>query len=330
MALVVDPTNSNNIYAGFYDVGCLRSIDAGNTWQRMGPPLPYRECTALTVDPGAPSTIYAGSGGYDNYGNRVNQFVESTDSGETWVPIGNLTNISWITAIVIDTTSPVQSRTLFVSLYGSGIWKSTDGGSTWSAVNSGLNPANLYATSLVISPANKDILVAAFDSHRIGPTGGIYVTSDGGASWSLASASLCNVYTLAIDFKHPQIVFAAGDDGAPCIGGVFRSADGGATWAKTLFDDWARVVAVDPSNPLNVYAGTAQWQYFDTAHGHGFFLSTDGGFTWQPANAGLSNLGVLNIAIGPSTLYLASEGDGLFKAERWLRRFLPISLSGQP
>jgi photosystem II stability/assembly factor-like uncharacterized protein len=313
--LAVDPTNANKVYAGFWDIGFEKSTNGGSTWKRTGASLSVGDnFTALAVDPGNTSVIYAGTGG-DNQGG-VSQLVKSADAGETWTALGNLPTSYQINAVAIDTTTPLSSRTLYVALYGGGVYKSTNGGTSFSAVNSGLSTGNRYTSSLVISSTNHLILYAGFDMENTGNAGGVYKTTTGGTSWSRSSGSPYSIKGLAIDTLNPQNVFAAVRDTGSSDGGLYRSQDGGATWSQRFWDLYMKSVAVDPTNSSKVYAGSSEDPYYDQASGSGFYQSTDGGTTWQSANTGLNNLGVLNIVVAPSAptvLYLGSTGSGLFK-----------------
>jgi hypothetical protein len=91
---------------------------------------------------------------------------------------------------------------------------------------------------------------------------------------------------------------------------VFKSTDEGANWSLVLATTFVRALAIDPSIPVTLFAGTAV---------EGVFKSTDGGANWSAANAGLSNRDVRALAIDPSTtpatLYAGTFGGGVFEYE---------------
>jgi photosystem II stability/assembly factor-like uncharacterized protein len=128
----------------------------------------------------------------------------------------------------------------------------------------------------------------------------------GGANWS--PTGLLDVYAncLAVDPTDGNVVFAALRGGGVSRGGVFKSTDGGESWSPTAITDITSVVAIDPTNPNTVYAGTTE-----------IFKSTDGGNTWSAVNQGLTKPGaVLSIVVdprNPNTVY-AGTGGGCFKS----------------
>ena len=130
--------------------GVFRSTDGGVTWKATG--LTSR-VDALAIDPLTPSTLYAGT-------SYVGSIFKSTDRGDTWKPTVN-EELPGAPALVID---PVTPSTLYVGT-GSGVFKSTDAGASWNALNTGL--ANLSVTALVIDPIAPSTLYA-------GTTGGVY------------------------------------------------------------------------------------------------------------------------------------------------------------
>jgi hypothetical protein len=126
-ALAVDPIMPRTLYAGTASLsGVFRSTDAGTTWSAANAGLPNEASIfSLAIDPSTPSTLYTGgSGGI---------LFKSTDAG--------LPNLAGISALVID---PITPRTLYAGTQG-GVFKSTDAGSTWNALNTGLTTPNVLA-----------------------------------------------------------------------------------------------------------------------------------------------------------------------------------------
>ena len=103
------------------------------------------------------------------------------------------------------------------------MFKSTDGGGTWGAVNTGLT-ASVYVAALAIDPVTPSTLYAGTDG------GGVFKSTDGGGTWSAVNTGLPDdavVYALAIDPTTPSTLYA----GDVRTGGVFKSTDGGGTWS---------------------------------------------------------------------------------------------------
>jgi uncharacterized protein (TIGR03437 family) len=213
-------------------------------------------------------------------------------------------------ALAIDPSSPA---TLYAAEYGGGVFKSINGGASWSASSSGLT--NLGVLALVIDPSNPATLYAGTVN------GGLFKSSNGGASWSASNPGLpYDVRALAIDPWNPATLYA-GIDAIPNGGGVFKSSNGGVSWSASntgLFSVSSLPVfalAIDPSNPATLYAGK-----YD---GYGVFKSNNGGASWSASNNGLAdpssrNSYVLALAIdrsNPITLYAGTAfGYGVFKS----------------
>ena len=169
----------------------------------------------------------------------------------------------WVSAIAIDPQTPT---TLYAGT-GVGIFKSSNGGANWTAINSGL-PTNVSVNTLAIDPQTPATLYA-------GTFTGVFKSTNGGGSWSPANTGLSNtyVYTLAIDPQAPATLYA-GTWG----GGVFKSSDGSGSWSAVntgLTNTMVYTLAIDPQNLSNIYAGTAGGGVFASSETHScsYFIS---------------------------------------------------------
>jgi len=201
-------------------------------------------------------------------------------------------------ALAID---PVTPSTIYAGGRG-GVYKSTNGGASWSQMSSGLTSTDIMA--LAIDPVTPSTIYA-------GGRGGVYKSTNGGANWSQMTST--HVYALAIDPVTPSTVYAGNSNV-----GVYKSTDGGTSWSQMssgLTDTDIRALAIDPVTPSTIYAGTLNG---------GVFKSTNGGASWSaimPAgtctlNSGLINPHVNALAIDPvtpSTIYAGSSG-GVYKS----------------
>jgi photosystem II stability/assembly factor-like uncharacterized protein len=202
---------------------------------------------------------------------------KTENSGQTWTPVFNKEPVASIGAIAID---PTDQNSVWVGtgesnprndvIAGDGIYHSTDGGKTWR--NMGLRQTRHIAT-IAIDPANPmHVVVAALGSnysdsvHR-----GIYVTFDGGRTWSktLYLAPDSGASDLAMDPKDPRVLYTGMwefrrqpwtfSSGGP-HGGLYKSTDGGRTWTQLQGSGLpsgltGRIgLAIAPSNPDRVYA----------------------------------------------------------------------------
>ena len=185
-----------------------------------------------------------------------------------------------------------------------GVFKSTNGGRTWSAMNSGL-PNGAFA--LVIDPLTPSTLYAAIGS--LSGDRGIYKSIDGGATWNLRSNGIVGIelHRFAIDPVTPTTLYVGM---GCCLGGskIFKTTDGGDNWAPVGNTTPAVVtaLAVDPLNHTTLYAS-------DAATPGAVFKSTDAGATWQILG---SITLVRSFAISPHTagVVYASTDQGIFKS----------------
>ena len=145
-------------------------------------------------------------------------------------------------AIALDPSNP---RTIYAGSTN-GAYKSTDGGRTWAAINTGLT--TLWVESLAIDPTSRQTLYAGSGG---GAGGGVYKSVDGGATWSGTSLRAGWVYSLAVNPTDTQNIFAGVNHKGHR--GVMVSSDGGGTWALEndgMGSEQVNVLAVDPSGTL--------------------------------------------------------------------------------
>jgi murein DD-endopeptidase MepM/ murein hydrolase activator NlpD/photosystem II stability/assembly factor-like uncharacterized protein len=212
----------------------------------------------------------------------------------TWTSIGP--EGGFISALAIDPASPT---TLYAGTRGGGVFKSTDGGTSWSAINSGLADTDVLA--LAIDPVTPTTLYAGTN------VGGVFKSTNAGASWAAMNLSLActSVSAIAIDRAASSTVYVGG------AGGACRSTDGGGSWSAVnlgLTNTVVLALAIDHTTPTTLYAGT---------NGGGVFKSTNGGNSWAVSNTGLpNNTGVAALVIDPitpTTIY-AGTNSGAFKS----------------
>lgn len=178
-----------------------------------------------------------------------------------------------------------------------GVWRSTDGGNTWTVHTQGL-PANFRLSALAIDPATPSTLYAA-TRHD-----GVHVSADSGRSWSATGAEVSNesVTSLAIDPREPSTVYAG-----TSTAGVFKSIDGGTTWSAPASSTARRVrahaLAIDAGNPAVVWVGAV----------NGMLRSADGGRTWADAMPALEYAAVRAVApdSARSLVFAGTTRDGV-------------------
>ncbi len=196
-------------------------------------------------------------------------------------------------AYVTGTTNSVDFPLVAAALgpLGGGVSKSTDGGVTWQLANSGLG--SIPINTIVVDPKVPGTLYAGSSQRNsAGTIGGVFKSTDGGASWTRSVSGLTNlsVQALAIDPITTTNLYAG-----TLGGGVFKSTDGGATWNAMnsgLSNTVISALAVDPKVPTTIYAGSSQ-------SSTPISKSTNGGSTWVGSSAGLSFSTVNALVIDP-------------------------------
>ncbi len=232
-----------------------RSTDAGATWTSSETGLP------LPQDLGPP-----GAQNYAYMGGVVPLVFDPSNTQNLYIG----TFLNW-SPEVAGATPPTIAN---------GVFKSSDGGSTWVHASNGLpryagaGSTNWSVLALAVNPANPQILYAGL-TNLFGPTlsGDVYKTTNGGASWTQASAGIAgqDVRALFIDPNDPSgdtIYAGTGGDGAN-PGGVYRSTNGGASWNSIslgLPADAATALAMPrraAGAPPRILAGTSAgvWDY---------------------------------------------------------------------
>ncbi|MGA2267554.1 MAG: glycoside hydrolase [Bryobacteraceae bacterium] len=286
------PSQPNVFYIGVCNGGVWKSTDAGRTWQPIFDDQPTGSIGAIAVAPSDPNIVYVGSGeGLQRPDLSTGDGIyKSTDAGKTWTHLG-LRDGQQIPQIAVDPRNPSR---LFVAVLGHpygpneerGIYRSTDGGQTFDKVL--YKDENTGGSDVAIDPANPNTVYAALWESRQGPwenaawdgkNGGIFKSTDGGATWRQLTQGLGDGVTqanLAIAPSDPKRIYASLASGRGT--GIYRSDDAGESWTRITTDPRpaARigggdlpVPAVDPKNADIVYsASVVTWK------------SIDGGKTW--------------------------------------------------
>jgi photosystem II stability/assembly factor-like uncharacterized protein len=326
VAMAIDPQTPNTLYAagqgadsaGRSIVAVFKSTDGGANWKEASSGLSainggYFVPGALAIDPKNPRTVYA---------TTFSGVFKSTDGGASWrasnsgIPQFRASNVlaCCSSGVVVD---PQNSNTLYVpgSDYSNPvIFKSTNGGASWNALNS-LLPRSGY-TALIIDPQSTLYAVS-----RSGP----FKSTDGGASWRAANSGLraIPVSSVAINPHITAFIYA----------GNYLSLDAGKGWFALNYANWSGPVdalAIDPQTPSNVYAGSGGIECggFPAA---GVFKSPDGGISWMDTRAGITCVSAIVIdPQSPSTIYAGSRYNaGVYKSTDAGTSWIAVS-SGLP
>ncbi len=189
---------------------------------------------------------------------------------------------------------PGDPRIYYVGTASGGVWKTTDGGTTWQPVFDDQPTASIGAVAVAPSDPNV-IYVGSGEANirgNVAPGNGIYQSTDGGKSWKHVWKQEGQIGHLVVHPRSADIAFAAvlGKAFGPNPErGVYRTTDGGKTWKQILkkdADTGAIDVCLDPTNPRIVFAALWQarrrpWELVSGGPGSGLYRSTDGGDTWE-------------------------------------------------
>jgi hypothetical protein len=279
------------VLAGGPSRSLFKSTDGGANWMPAAAPPGRPQFIDAAIDPQNSNNLYAESSGTDSLGRGIAPTVfRSIDGGASWQQadsgLGGIQN--GVTPFVPGPfgVDPKNAGTLYVSRLGVGVYKSTDGGASWRAANSGLpNLVGDYefmsccSAAVIIDPRNPSTLYVAGE-NPINP--GIFKSTNGGATWKAITSPIpagSGMPVLNIDAQ--GIVYTG-------VGAnLFKSADGGATWLPANFrlrDVSVPSLAIDPQNPGNLYVGV--------------YRSTNSGIGWDSANISAGSV-VSALAIDP-------------------------------
>ncbi|HYL11648.1 MAG TPA: hypothetical protein VEV41_01340 [Terriglobales bacterium] len=268
------------------------SLFKGMKWRSIGP---YRGGRVLAVAgvPGDPTTFY--------FGGVAGGVWRTTNGGHSWTPLFDKEPISSVGAIAIADSNP---NVIYVGSgeacirgnisYGNGVYKSTDGGKTWT--NVGLKDTQ-HIGALIVHPRNPDIVYVAALGHAYGPNAdrGVYRTMDGGKNWEkvLYKDDHTGAIDIVFDPHNPNVLFAALyqvqrtpwslESGGPGSG-LYKSVDAGTTWKHLKGKDlpaslMGRIgVSVSGADSNRVYA------LIEAKDASGLYRSDDGGDSWTKVN----------------------------------------------
>ena len=229
------------------------------------------------------------------YNNAAGGQALGTNAGD-WTPIGpfdapNGGGASGIGRINCITFHPNNNNIVWVGAPAGGLWKSTNGGQTWST-NTDLLP-NLGVSAIAIDPIYPDTMFIATGDRDGGDTYsyGILKSIDGGLTWNITGLTFnlgqsARMGGLHIVPSNTQIIIAATRNG------MYRSTDGGTTWNGVQSGSF-NMLAPDPQNPNTLYAGTGTsiarvWR------------SRDAGLTWTMLSSGLPTTGANRVEVAVS------------------------------
>lgn len=289
-AIAVAPSEPSVIYVGTGEDdirndmipgdGIYKSSDAGKTWEYAGL-KETRTISRIVVDPQNPNVVYASSMGHVFVPDPNRGVFKSTDGGKTWKKILFVDDKTGAIDLVMDPHNP---ELLYATMWqaqrmpwglndggpGSGLYKTTDGGETWTNLthDKGFPTGTLGRIGVSLVASQPYIVYAIVQAKD----GGVFRSDDGGATWTKVNDEMKlrqrAFYYMAIyaDPKDPNTVYA------PQVDSLWVSHDGGRNWTRlhTPHGD-NHVVWIDPDNTKILLEG----------NDGGVTVSTDAGKTWS-------------------------------------------------
>jgi photosystem II stability/assembly factor-like uncharacterized protein len=350
--LQVDPRNPNRVFVNSYLGGNFLSEDGGATWAVASKGYTGAQSRDIAVDPVEPGRVLtAGRSG----------LFKSMNGGVDWVGLQSPPNrFNEFNAVAID---PKDGRHILgASNWTKAVAESHDGGRSWAMRDSHLVGETPFAyRTLAFAPSNPELVYAGTGSWISAgtfsdalPGKGVYLSRDGGTTWTAANDANSNsaqVANIAVHPMDPQTAYLA------ALGsGLLRTTNAGSSWTRVA-GPWpstamVRAVAFSPADPRRVFVGTNAGMYVTPDGGaswqqlpvgllpesdltsvvvdptdpqilyvsdllSGVYRSTNGGALWTPINQGLRTRAVNRLALSSDGqhLYAATEGEGVFRLD---------------
>ncbi len=305
-----DGTGNRTLYLGAAQGGVWRSDDGGETWRPLTDNLPSLVIGSLAIEPNNPNVIWAGTGDNGEFGSYYGAgLLKSTDGGANWqvitgpnstlAPVQPAFINAGILKVEIDAASPntvyittgpghsssASSKTGAEAPLGQrGLWKTTDGGQTWTNLNVTNDGGRVSAMDVITDPLNRQRVIASMYGA------GLFRSENGGQAWTLLAGGLpaSGFGRIALTVGPPlqpsqnSTIYAAVAKSDDTLLGIYGSTDNGATWTRVTLPqapgqaNYNLAITVDPTDARVVYYGTAA------------NADNDGGTLWRTTNAGLS------------------------------------------
>jgi len=271
------------LWAGTDQSGLWRSLDYGRTWELKSTGLDQWATYRLT-----PKDHEHGQGDRMFITTSTGVY-RSTDHGENWVLVGF--NGTFMRGILIDPANP--DRIWTGTAVTQQIWRSNDGGTTWSQVGTGIAGGFYPDFNMGRNPSNGPRLFVNYEQM----TGQIYYSDDLGSTFTAAPVGSTTYQpSLTLHDADPSIVFCGTDTG------VYKSTDYGVTWTASGLTSviWSML----GTRTSDVYAGRNRT---------GVYVSHDNGATWVALNAGIENQVMWDLCYGATTsdLFCSPRGRGV-------------------
>ena len=323
----VADSDPNVIYAGTgsQDVrgnsstgrGMWKSTDAGRTWKFSG----LRETGAIgrtIVHPNNPDLVYAAALGHPFGRNRERGIYRSKDGGATWSQVLFLNDSTGASELVMHPTNP---RILYAGMWRAerkpwtmisggldgGVYRSTDGGDTWTKLAGGLPTGLVGKVGITISPANPDRIWALIEAE---PLGGLYRSDDGGTSWTRVNAE--NKIRQRAWYYYRVVADPVNENQVWLMSvALHKSVDGGRTFES---------VSVPHGDTHDLWINPANPRIMGLSDDGGSVVSLTGGRTWSSMNL-LPTAELYDVVVDhayPYRVYTAQQDNTSISVPAWL------------
>lgn len=301
--VVFDPFDVNHVFISTTDIGLTKSTDGGESWMSAthnnGIPRGWQNSTYwLTFDPEVKGRAWAAmSGSHDlprpkmwrrgGTAGYKGGIVVTNDGGETWETLSlNDIGEGAATHVLIDPTSSKESRTLFASVFGKGVYKSLDGGKSWEKKNNGIEGGEPFAWRIVRKETDGTLFLIVSrrsDDGSIGNDGdgALYRSEDNAESWTKMElpTETNGPTSLIVDSENPnRLLLSAwgrnmkGEFTPDIGGGMYASDDDGKSWTQVYEkDQHIHDITFDPR--VNTY--------YASGFNSSAYKSVDRGKTWS-------------------------------------------------
>lgn len=289
--------------------GIWKSDDGGRSWKNLGL-KDARHIVRIVIHPKDPNTVWVAAMGHLFGPNTERGVFKTTDGGKTWKKVLYVNDQTGASDLVMEPGNPnvfyAGTWRVIRTPYsmesggeGSGVWKSTDGGETWSnlSANKGLPKGVWGIVGIAVAPSNPDKVYALIENEK----GGMFTSNDGGETWNLASSDN-NIRQRAwyyshvfVDPKNENLVYA------PNVG-FMRSRDGGKTFQFVSTphgdhhdlwidpEDGNRMIIADDGGAQISFDGGNNWStYYNQPTAQFYRVSTDNSFPYRILGAQQDN-----------------------------------------
>ncbi len=328
-AIAVDPTNADIVYVGTGEAnpgggsvayggdGVWKSTDGGQTWTHLGLEL-TRYIGRIVVDPLTPSRVYVAATGNLFSKNADRGVYRTVDAGTTWAKVHFISDSTGCIDLAIDPSNPDR---IFAAMwerirrpdtrrYGgitSGIWRTEDGGDTWSILAGGLPlPSNLSGRiGVAVSPANTSKVYATY-TDQTGFFDGFFQSTNSGSTWTQKPASGLTTFYSSFGWWFSRLWPSPDQEDVVFADGIslYKTTNGG-----TSFNSVGNTMHVDHHTH---YISASTPNFMLNGNDGGLYVSNNGGAGWSFVN-GLPISQFYTIEVNeaqPSVVYGGTQDNG--------------------